>query len=250
MKSKVYTQKGEFLVDFSNPLDISIPLIPGKESPNCFWAPTFVAEPVVSGDWIGDTTKGGIVNFKNLKINPHGNGTHTECVGHISKEFASINETLNTFHFLSRVYSVYPKKLDNGDLIITLEHVKEIDLEDIEALIIRTLPNRNDKLNRMYSGTNPTYIHHEAIAYIIDQGVAHLLVDLPSVDREEDEGKLLAHHTFWNYPATLDTTKTITELIFVKELIKDDIYLLNLQIGSFHLDVSPSKPILYEVQRV
>lgn len=250
MQAKILTRRGEFSVDFSKPIDISIPLIPGKESPNCFWAPTFVADPVVSGDWIGDTTKGGIVNFKNIKINPHGNGTHTECVGHISVEFASINETLKNFHFLSRVCSIFPQKLENGDRVITLELVKDLDLENIDALIIRTLPNHLDKLDRMYSGTNPAYIHHEAISYIVDRGVSHLLVDTPSVDREEDGGKLLGHRTFWNYPATLDKTKTITELIFVNESIKDGLYLLNLQIGSFHLDVSPSKPVLYEVHEL
>ena len=80
----------------------------------------------------------------------------------------------------------------------------------------------------------------------------HLLIDLPSVDREQDEGKVLAHHAFWQYPDTIKKERldcTITELIFVDNTIKDGFYLLNLSIASFELDASPSKPILYSLIR-
>jgi hypothetical protein len=79
------------------------------------------------------------------------------------------------------------------------------------------------------------------------------LIDLPSVDREEDEGKLLAHKAFWNVKDvnTLneDARKncTITEMIFVENEIQDGSYLLNLQIASFENDASPSKPLLYKI---
>ena len=56
--SLVYNDK-LYETDLSRGLDISIPLIPGSDSPNCFWAPHFTAEPVKSGDWIGDTLQGG-----------------------------------------------------------------------------------------------------------------------------------------------------------------------------------------------
>ena len=49
------------------------------------------------GDWVGDVKQGGSVNFRNISFNPHGNGTHTECVGHISKEDFSINQCLKKF---------------------------------------------------------------------------------------------------------------------------------------------------------
>jgi hypothetical protein len=73
------------------------------------------------------------------------------------------------------------------------------------------------------------------------------------VDREEDEGKLLAHKAFWkvkdvnnlNDDARLHCT--ITEMIFVEDEIQDGSYILNLQIASFENDASPSKPILYKL---
>ena len=76
---------------------------------------------------------------------------------------------------------------------------------------------------------------------------------MPSVDREEDEGKLLAHKAFWNVKnvAELNSdarlTCTITEMIVVKNEIQDGSYILNLQIASFENDASPSKPILYKI---
>lgn len=244
--------KGEkYKVDLAQPLDISIPLVPGKDSPNCFWAPHFDATPVVSGDWIGDVNAGGGVNFKNVHLNPHGNGTHTECVGHISKEEVTINSVLKNFHHFAKVVSIFPQSQDNKDKVISLSQIIDAFGDHIpEAVVIRTLPNGKDKLKRIYSGTNPPYVDYRAVQYLVDNGVKHLLLDLPSVDREEDGGKLLAHKAFWNYPAKIDTEKTISEMVFVDNAIPDGLYLLNLQIASFEIDVSPSKPVLYTIEKI
>ena len=93
----------------------------------------------------------------------------------------------------------------------------------------------------------------EAAIYLCEIGIKHLLIDLPSVDKEVDEGKLVSHKAFWNVKnvqkvnddARFDST--ITELIFVEDVIKDGSYILNLQIASFENDASPSKPVLYQV---
>jgi len=237
--------------DLAQTIDISIPLIPGSEGPKCFWAPHFDAVPVKEGEFIGDTTQGGSVNFKNVLLNPHGNGTHTECVGHIATEKATINQTLNNYHFIAQLVTFFPTKMDDGDRIITLEQIKTLKLHpNVEALVVRTMPNNDDKLQRNYSGTNPPYFDPEAIHQIKNLGIKHLLIDLPSVDREEDEGKLASHKAFWNYPSYFDKEKTITELIYVADTVADGLYLLNLQIASFEIDASPSKPVLYNLEKI
>lgn len=243
--------KGEnYNIDLSEPIDISIPLVPGSDSPNCFWAPIFDAVPVRSGDWVGDVNQGGGVNFKNVSINPHGNGTHTECVGHIAKENVTINSVLKNFHHIAQVISIFPQKLKNGDKVITEQQIIDALGNEIpDGVIIRTLPNGNEKMHRIYSGTNPPYMDPKAITYLVKKGIKHLLLDLPSVDREEDGGKLLAHKAFWEYPQLIDTEKTISEMIFVDNVIKDGLYLLNLQIISFELDASPSKPVIYRMEK-
>ena len=246
MTISLHYKDQKYLADLSKPLDISIPLQEGAHTVNCFFAPYFETAPVVAGDFIGSTQKGGPVNFLNIRLNPHGNGTHTECVGHIATRPFTINQQLNQFHFFAKLISLYPTRLENGDRVILAHQVKElITAGEVEALVMRTLPNDELKLRTQYSGSNPPYVHHEAIQYLVDCGVTHLLIDLPSVDREEDGGQLLAHRAFWQYPDRIRENCTISELIFVNNSIQDGLYLLNIQITSMEIDVSPSKPVLY-----
>ncbi len=251
MKIELEYNHKKYDADLSAPLDISIPIVEGLESVNCFYAPPVEFAPVKAGDFIGATAQGGVVNFYNIKINPHGNGTHTECVGHIAKERFTIHESLKKFHFVAQLVSVYPQKMEDGDRVIFKNQLQDALGESLpEALVIRTLPNDDLKLQTNYSGANPPYLHHEAVEWLVNKGVQHLLIDLPSVDREEDGGKLQAHRAFWQYPDNVRKNCTISELIYVRNFVKDGLYLLNIQIASFELDVSPSKPVLYKLQIV
>lgn len=235
-----------YTADLSQPIDISIPLIAGAETVNCFYAPAVSYSPVRMGDFVGSTAEGGPVNFMDVRLNPHGNGTHTECVGHIASERFVIRESLTRHHFFAKLISVYPTRLDDGDRVILKAQIAEaLSSGEADALIIRTLPNDESKKHRHYSGTNPPYLHHEAVAYMVDCGIEHLLLDLPSVDRVEDGGKLLAHRAFWQYPDNIRSGSTISELIFVNNSVPDGVYLLNIQTASFDLDASPSKPVLF-----
>lgn len=251
MEAQLFWQGSLYAVDFSKPHDIGIPLRPGLGNPNCFWAPPFEASPVKTDSFIGDTREGGLVNFFNVRLNPHGNGTHTECVGHLTKERVSINASLRNFHYFARVVSIFPNKQPNGDRVILKSQLADWIKEDLPpALVIRTMPNEAWKLTANYSGSNPPYFEKEAIDLLVEAGVQHLLVDLPSVDREEDDGKLLAHKAYWKFPDDIRKDATITELIYVPEVIKDGFYLLNLQIAAFEMDATPSKPVLYKLRAI
>jgi arylformamidase len=248
MIASVFQKGKNYNIDFYQPIDISIPLSSDKNCVSAWYVNPMKLEAVENGDWIGDVNNGGSVNFRNITFNPHGNGTHTECVGHISKEFITINNCLKKFMFLAEVITILPTQLENGDFVITKKQF-EMALDGInpEALAIRTLSNGLNKLTTQYSNTNPPYILEDAILFLNEIGVEHLLIDLPSVDKENDEGKLLAHHAFWQYPNNTQLQKTITEFIYVPNEIMDGTYILNLQIASFENDASPSKPVLYKV---
>lgn len=248
MISKI-THKGKsYNVDLDKPIDISIPLRTGKENVNAWYSNPVTIEPVRMGDWVGDVKQGGSVNFRNIMFNPHGNGTHTECVGHISKEDYTINQTLKKFFFMAEVITVLPDELENGDKIITKKHIENcLGEKRPEAIIIRTLDNHISKINKQYSNTNPPYLLEEAAKYIDALGIDHLMIDLPSVDKEVDDGKLLAHHAFWQYPQNTQLHRTITEMIYVPNTVYDGSYLLNIQIASFENDASPSKPLLFQL---
>jgi len=116
-----------------------------------------------------------------------------------------------------------------------------------QALVIRTMPNTTDKKSRHYSNTNRPYLTEEAAVYIREKGILHLLIDLPSVDKEKDDGQLLAHKAFWDVNGNIRTEATITEFIYVPNKVLDGSYILNLQIAPFENDATPSKPVLYKI---
>ncbi len=240
-----------YSTDLSKPIDISIPLRCGEENVNAWHSPPVKIEPVRMGDWVGDVNMGGSVNFRNIFFNPHGNGTHTECVGHISKENYTINKCLTKFFFMAELITISPDIMTNGDKHITKNHIENCLGNKLpEALIIRTIDNSPLKINKQYSNTNPPYLDYEAAEFIGAIGINHLLIDLPSIDKERDDGKLLAHHAFWQYPNNTKQDRTITELIYVHNNIMDGAYLLNIQIASFENDASPSKPVLYNLKGI
>jgi arylformamidase len=248
MVATIFHKGKEYKVDFFKPIDISIPL---STDPNCvsaWYVKPMNLEPVRMGDWVGDVNQGGTVNFRTVTFNPHGNGTHTECVGHISKEFYTINQNLKRFLFIAELITVLPEELATGDRVITKEAINaSLNGSKPEAVIIRTLGNSAAKLHTHYSNTNPPYLAKDAVEFLNGIGVEHLLIDMPSVDKEVDGGELAAHHAFWQYPDNTQLHKTITELIYVPNDVFDGTYLLNLQIASFENDASPSKPVLYKV---
>jgi kynurenine formamidase len=243
-------------IDLSKPIDISIPLSNTDANPIAWYIEKPEIEPVTFGDWVGKVSEGSSTNFNNIFFNPHGHGTHTECLGHITREFYSINQCLKQFFFTAQLISIAPEMM-NDDLVITKNQIeKALNGKIPEAIVIRTLPNSETKKHKKYSNSNPPYLLEDAATFIREIGIQHVLIDLPSVDREEDEGKLLAHKAFWNVKDVINLNDdarlncTITEMIFVEETVSDGSYILNLQIASFENDASPSKPILYTILNV
>jgi arylformamidase len=234
----------------NSPIDLSIGLQSGIENLRAWYVNPPRFEPVRANGFLGSVAEGGSVNFRDVFFNPHGHGTHTECCGHITKEVHSINQNLKNYFFKATLVTVAPDQLENGDFIIFEQHFEHLKQSEFtEALIIRTLPNGNDKKTMNYSDTNPAYLDLTVMNIINKHNVQHLLIDLPSVDRESDGGALAFHHAFWNVPSNPNRMKTITELIYVDQLITDGQYILELQVAPFENDASPSRPILYQLEK-
>ncbi len=246
---KLEYRERSYWCDLSKPADLSIPI--GQV--RCFFAEDFNAQPFRYDSFVGSVQEGAPVNFYNFKMNPHGNGTHTECLGHITRDHESINKIHDQHHFIAQLVSVPLNTNEDGDQLITLENLKSSCPEiDVECLIIRTLPNKLEKLNKDYSGTNPPYLQKEAMEFIVQQKVTHLLIDLPSVDKEVDEGVLMTHRIFWNVEGNQASSEsrihsTITELIYIPDDIPDGLYFLNLQVPPIELDAVPSRPTIYQL---
>lgn len=247
--------------DAFSPIDISMPLRFNGPQANAYGVDSATAQPCQAGEIVGDTRLGGSVNFEQYSLIPHCNGTHTECVGHITDERISVRDCLRDVMVPAFLVTLEP---ENGVLVrSSLEKVIEAVTYGLDpntrvleasspALIVRTLPNDDSKLTRSYGvGNIPPYFTADSMEYIVQCGFKHLLVDLPSIDRIFDEGKLINHRIFWNVEVGSREThtatriySTITELIYVPNEVADGVYLLNLQIAPFATDAAPSRPML------
>jgi arylformamidase len=266
-------------------VDISISLNFNGSQPNAYGVEPASSNACESGTLVGDTRRGGSCNFEQYTFIPHCSGTHTECVGHITRERISVRDCLRDVFVRASLISIapqnaadcsetYPVEFGRSDAVITRTRLEAAisrinaanlpathepvtnsdNLPVSTALIIRTLPNDESKLSRKYGDPVPPYFSTEAMRLIVDSGFRHLLVDLPSIDRLYDEGKLSNHRLFWNVDAgsfelNAETRidSTITELIYVPERVIDGEYLLNLQIAPFAADASPSRPVIFKV---
>ncbi|QQS42628.1 MAG: cyclase family protein [Acidobacteriota bacterium] len=259
----------EFEFDLCRPTDLSIPMRFGGPQPNAYGVDPAVSKACEYGDLVGDTRRGGGCNFEQVTLIPHCNGTHTECVGHITDERISVRDCLREAFLPAVLISVSPEELaetsdsypnlaEGGDPVITASAISE-GLEEylsgdsrIGALVVRTLPNSKDKLSTLYTNEIPPYFTTEAARLIDRLGIGHLLCDLPSIDRLHDGGRLSNHRIFWKLedgstalgPGSRKD-RTVTELVYAPNSAKDGLYLLNLQIAPFHSDAAPSRPLLF-----
>lgn len=246
--------------------DVSIPLVFDSAQPVFFGAAPARERVVRAGSFVGDVREGGSCNCATYAITPHCNGTHTECVGHVTRERISVRDSgAEAFHvaLLLTVTPVLARETSEStdpapqrdDLLITRGALESaaatLACPPFDALIVRTTPNAETKRSRDYDRDPAAFFSAEAMRWIVARGVEHLVTDLPSLDRANDQGRLTAHRLFWNLPAgavsvTSDTRMhaTVTELAFIPNTIHDGAYLLNLQIAPFATDAAPSRPIL------
>ena len=202
-------------VDLDRYWDLSIPV--AREGVSAWNRGRAEIRPYQTGNFTGSIRAGAAVNFNDIAFNPHAHGTHTESLGHITEEGVSLLSDPPPPWMLARLVSV------------------------------RTYPNPTHKTQRDWSGSHPPYLHPDTLAKLAKQGILHVLVDLPSVDPEEDGGALRAHKAFWGLPDSPRQTATITEMIYVPDAVPDGLYLLNLQFGAFENDACPSRPLIFPI---
>ena len=241
----------KYIINNCDVFDLSIPNHFSGYAPTFYDSPQPTNSPFASSQFIGDVKQGGSCNVPVISLNIHCNGTHTECEGHINDSGLSIIDVCPLGFIPAYIISVDPECGHNTsesyhvsiekDLVITKKSIEgKIDNSQI-ALIIRTNPNDVSKKSRNYNSKTAPFFTHQAIDYIMSKGVKHLLVDLPSIDRANDGGHLGNHKRFFKYG------KTISELLFIDNALKDGFGFLNIQIPNWSLDAAPSRPIFYKV---
>ncbi len=248
MKIQLSWQGKKYAANLGEPLAIGIPLRDGGQNPNCYFTGPVRFSPVQAPGFTGSIAQGGTVNHFRLSLAPHGNGTHTECYGHITNSGAVIANQVKKYFSVARLITLTPSAVGKDKVIDARAMQKVVLPPGIKALVVRTLPNEPAKQQYNYSGNNPPYFSDQIIEQWVAHGIEHLVTDLPSVDKENDEGKLLAHKAFWQTNGNLRAEATITELAYIDNQIADGLYLLELQVLPVYLDASPSNPILYSLK--
>lgn len=258
-----------YRMDSSSGIDISIPVHFHGAQPNLYGVPLANARAYVDDSFRGDTRDGGSCNFEEVTFIPHCNGTHTECVGHLTHERYDISDTLRETLLPCVLASASPvgaadtaetalDGLPPESLVVTRQdierHLRRVPVEFRTCLIVRTFPNHQSKKIQQYGSGGAPFFSGAAIQALLDHNVRHLVTDLPSIDPLDDGGKMLAHRIFWGIDERSheltersDAGRTITELVYVPDSVVDGTYLLDLQIAPLMGDAAPSRPILYPI---
>lgn len=263
--------------DFAHSLAIDVHFNNAEQQPNHFAATPALATPMQAGGFIGDTEQGGSCNVNELTLNPHCNGTHTETIAHICDASSALALKISSLELpplmpcaLISVTPIpamacndeYSPNFNTDDLVVNRQQLEQqlsvYSNEQLQCVVIRTLPNTLTKCQENYNANNqPAFFTREAVLYLNERGVEHLILDIPSLDRLDDDGLLTCHHLFWQVtegahqpnPNSL-INKTITEMAYIDNTIADGFYFANLQTPAFVNDAAPSRPMLYEANAV
>jgi arylformamidase len=262
------------------PYDLSWPISFQEETASAFSLPTAKTQPVRLGGFVGDTKLGGSVNCHTIEVTAHGNGTHTEGIGHILDTHDSVLPQLNGTFILATVLTVpaghfsdsedsYAGQSHKTDRLVeasalqraydSLPHTLPRPSKDsseigtMDALVVRALQDDIETRGPRFSGQNPPYFSREAMETVVHWGVQHLLTNLPSVDREDCGGHTPNHRSYWGVSddgglegQSLRRQATITEMINpLFSTLEDGEYLLQIHAPPICSDAVLSRPFLF-----
>ena len=226
--------------------DISIPMNFNNKQPNFYDVKKSQLKYLNHDGKIFSVAKGAGCNVPEINLNIHCSGTHTECVGHLLEDSGNIGKILNDLLLPAILITVKPFPFSKNN---ESYHYKVGDNEQV--LSKKTIENEINKWK--YSQNLAPFFTNEALKFICEIGIEHLVVDIPSIDRMVD-GKILGNHRiFWGDgfdsrgKINPKSKKTITELTYIPNSIKDGCYFLNIQIPHFVCDAAPSRPLLLKI---
>ena len=273
--------------------------------PEAFGLPSAAAAPFTSGGFVASVDAGASINCAVVSsMCAHSNGTHTECVGHVLPGRVTLGTFAQTFGppggiFPAVLLSVRPETLEAsgdayapglpGDKVISYNSIsRALDALSARlstaygssaaagaphamlaaggALCLRSWPNTSMKKLARWTGANAPYPTPSAINLALALGAAHIVIDLPSLDREVDGGAMLSHRAWWALPprpfagdasATKDDSiansganRLATELAYFPDDCDDGLYFVNIAVAPIDLDAAPSRLTLHAAEIV
>lgn len=226
--------------------------------PTFFGAPAAASAPLQVGSFTGDIGRGASCNCHRIELVPHCNGTHTESVAHLTDAATPVHHLVPMAPIPALLLTIdlaeVPGSTESstpaprpGDRLLTARALQQAWPRQLpftpQALLLRTR-------GQWPSPDNPPFLSREAALWIVAQDIRHLVVDLPSIDRSQDEGHLTAHRIFFGLPPgsqrardAARPTATVTELALFPAHLADGPCGVQLQLPAFSGDAVPSRPI-------
>jgi arylformamidase len=248
----------ELPVRFGSATSLALELNFEGSQPRHFGAPAASSSPYRDGAFNGEVVRGASCNCRSITLIPHCNGTHTEGVGHLTLTGIPLHRYVPPGPIpallLTLVLHRAPDVLEDsdppprdGDELLTRAALLRAWPASLPfaplALLLRTTGAGSA------TGVAP-YLTRQATEEIVARGIEHLVLDLPSMDRSEDEGRLTAHRIFFGLPPgsvqrdeAARPLCTITELAHFPDWLVDGPCALQLQLPAFTGDAVPSRPL-------
>lgn len=250
--------------DLSQPIDLTTPVVPGGAQPDAFGLPRATATPFRAGTFVGDTRQGGPVNCAVLTVAPHGNGTHAESAAHVSHAAPPVDATVSIDHLVATIVTVPLRRLgDTPDAALAADRDDELVLarDDIDRAVARhggfrdALVVRHDGRSalerRAWSELSPPYPTDDAMDLLAASSLRMLALDVPSVDRAVDAGRLRNHRVWWGLPGEghdavpLRPERLIVEMAALPDHLDDGVYLLGVAVPHIALDALPARVVVW-----
>lgn len=221
---------GHATYEVADPVPIPIyTMVSGGTPWRCFGQPAFEHRVLYR---IGEDGRG--CRCAEYTFCPHTSCTHLETAAHVCGDGGSVGRVLPEIAPLLPAYLV-----DHGT-----GHGGQVGDRHATAVIVRTgtvaMMHASKRYN--FTGTNPPFLTAEDVGRLYEMfpRIKFLLVDLPSVDPEQDGGRLAAHHAFFS-----GSGLGIVELCNIPAELPTGAYLLNLNVAPFDGDATPCAPTLY-----
>jgi kynurenine formamidase len=243
-------------VDFDAATSLALPLDFDQAQPQHFGAPPATSQPFRSGTFAGEVARGASCNCRRITLVPHCNGTHTESASHLTVQQRPLYEIVPAGPIPAILLTVPPahhsasaeasdpapqgadRLITRGGLLAAWRNAGNPP----RALLLRTGTRWDER--------EPPYLSSQLVDELVARGIEHLVTDLPSIDRLEDDGRLTAHRIFFGLPQrSSDLAQasrgqcTITELARFPASLQDGPCAVQLQIPAFGGDAVPSRPL-------
>jgi hypothetical protein len=252
--------------------------------PRHFGAPAARARPYAAPGFSGEVRRGASCNCATIELTPHCNGTHTESVAHLVDEALDVCDLVPLGLMPALVVSAAPVAAATtdedsdpaprpGDRLLTRAAVLAGWPANLpfapRALVLRSAAGGTSGVAADADATDDgsadvdvdsgadisaPYLTRQLVNELVARGIEHLVVDLPSIDRGRDGGRLCGHRLFFGLPPGSTRLAeaarrgcTVTEYARIPATLADGPCALQLTLPRLAGDAVPSRPLVFRL---